>query len=110
MRFRKEGRLSPLCRRKDGSLLTGSILNQDLKRFLAGKDDYQGGKLASRNFRAGLATALVRLGVGGEEIKAMGKWKSEAFNLYVKRGRVGNRQAQQKMFGQILGKKGSSVK
>ena len=67
-----------------------------------------GGKLSSHSFRAGLATALVQLGVGEEEIKAMGRWKSEAFNLYVKQERVGNLQVQQKMFSQILGKKGSS--
>ena len=95
---------------KNGSLLTGRILNQYLKKFLAEKTDYLGGKLSSHSFQAGLATALAQLGVGEEEIKAMGRWKSEAFNLYVKRGRVGNRQAQQKMFGQILGKKGSSAK
>ena len=110
MRSGKEGRLSPLCRRKDGSLLTGRTLNQYLKKFLADKADYLVGKLSSHSFRAGLATALAWLGVGEEEIKDMGRWKSEAFNLYVKRGRVGNLQAQQKMFGQILGKKGRSGK
>ena len=57
-----------------------------------------GGKLSSHTFQAAIATALARLGVGEEDIKALVRWKSEAFNLYVKRGMVGNLQAQQKMF------------
>ena len=52
MRSGNEGRLSPLCRRKDGRLLTGRILKQYLKRFLADKADYLGGKLSSHSFRA----------------------------------------------------------
>ena len=94
---------------KNGSLLTGRILKQYLKKFLAEKTDYLGGKLSSHSFLADLATTLAQLGVGGwgGEIKAMGRWKSEAFNLYVKQERVGNLQVQQKMFSQILGKKGS---
>ena len=52
MRSRKEGRLGPLCRRKEGSLLTGRILNQYLKKFLAAKADYLGGKLSLHSFRA----------------------------------------------------------
>ena len=87
MRSGKEGRLGPLCRRKDGSLLTGRILSQYLKKFLAAKADYLGGKLSSHSFWAGLAAALAWLGVGVKEIKAIGRWKSEAFHLYVKRGR-----------------------
>ena len=110
MRLGKEGRLGPLCRRKDNSPLTGRILNKYLKRFLAEKADYLGWKLSSHSFRAGLATALRLLVVWEEEIKAKGRWKSDTFNLYVKRGRVGNLQALQKMFCQILGKEGSSPK
>ena len=71
MRSEKKGRLSLLCRRKDSSLLTGRILNQYLKKFLAEKADYFGGKLSSHSFRAGLATALARLRLGEEENKAM---------------------------------------
>ena len=42
----------------------------------------------------GLATALACAVVEEAQIKMMGRWKSGAFNLYVKRGRVGNIRAQ----------------
>ena len=102
MKSRKVGQMSPLCRRKDGSLLTGRILNKLLEEHLRGKADYLGGKVSSHSFRAGLATALARLGYEEEAIKAMGRWKSDAYMLYVKRGRVGNLRAQQEMFGKIM--------
>ena len=41
-----------------------------------------------------MAAALARSGVEEAPIKMMGRWKLGAFNLYVKRGRVGNIRAQ----------------
>ena len=41
-----------------------------------------------------MATALAQGGVREAQIKMMGRWKSGAFNLYVKRERVGNIRAQ----------------
>ena len=78
-----------------------SLQRSEQHKFLAKKADYAGGKLSSNSFRAGLATALARFGVGEDEIKDMGRQKSEAFNLYGKHGRVGNLLAQKKIFGQI---------
>ena len=79
MKTGKEGKMSQLCRRKDGSLLTGRLLYKNLEIYLKGKPDYLGGKVTSHSFSAGLATAMARLGYGEEDIKAMGRWKSDFY-------------------------------
>ena len=53
------------------------MLNKYLEIYLKGKADYLGGKVTSHSFRAGLATARARLGYEEEDIKAMGRWKSD---------------------------------
>ena len=37
-----------------------------------------------------MAAAFARPVYGEDVIKGMGRWKSDAYNLYVKRGRVGS--------------------
>ena len=90
---RRRSNLTPFCETADGSLVRGRWIKKLLKTILAGNACYLGGKLSSHSFRAGLATALARVGVKEAQIKMMGHWKSGAFNL-VKRGRVGNIRAQ----------------
>ena len=77
-----------------GSLIMGKWINTLQTTFLGGHAGYLGGKLSSHSFRVGLATALAQAEVEEAQIKIMGRWKSGAFNLYVKRGRVGNIRAQ----------------
>ena len=83
---RRRNNLTPFCETADGFLITGNLL----KTFLGGHACYLGGKLSSHSFRAGLATALAWAGVEEAQIQLMGRWKSGAFNLYVKMCRVGN--------------------
>ena len=94
-------RQDPFCVRKDGSLLTGRTMNKLLKQFMEGEADYLGGKISTHSFRAGLATSLGRMGYGEELIKQMGRWKSDAYQLYCKRGRVGNLAQQVDIFGKM---------
>ena len=64
--------------------------------------DNWGGKLSSHSFKADLATALARAGVEEAQIKLMGRWKSGAYNLYMKRGRVGNIKAQKDSVRKVM--------
>ena len=82
--------------------MTGWTLNKFLRDYLEGETDNLGAKVSSHSFRAGLATSLARLGYGEEVIKNIGRWKSQAYNLYVKRGRVENIRRQQEVFGHML--------
>ena len=67
---------------------TGANFNQDLKELLKGHVDYTRGKITSHSFRAGLATEMGKLGYKDEEIKAIGRWSSEAYLHYVKCARL----------------------
>ena len=67
---------------------TGAAFNKDLKELLKGDIDYSRGKITSHSFRAGLATEMGRLGYKDEEIKAVGRWSSEAYLHYVKCARL----------------------
>ena len=80
---RRRNNLTPFCETADGFLITGNLL----KTFLGGHACYLGGKLSFHSFLAGLATALTCVGVKEAQIKMMGRRKSGALNLYVKRER-----------------------
>ena len=67
---------------------TGSSFNKDLKHLLKDHVDYSKGKITSHSFRAGLATEMGRLGYKDEEIKAVGRWSSEAYLHYIKCARL----------------------
>ena len=67
---------------------TGSAFNKDLKELLKVDIDYEKGKITSHSFRAGLATEMGRLGYKDEEIKAIGRWSSDAYLSYVKCARL----------------------
>jgi integrase len=60
--------------------------NTDLKDILGRKIQY--GKLTAHSFRSGLATLMATVGYSDEEIKAAGRWSSEAFLAYVKRPKL----------------------
>ena len=49
-----------------------------------------------------MATALARAEVKEAQIKLIGRWKSGEFNLYVKRGRVGNIRAQKDSVRKVM--------
>ena len=67
---------------------TGTSFNHDLRELLRDHIDYSKSKITSHSFRAGLATEMGRLGYKDEEIKAVGRWSSEAYLHYVKCARL----------------------
>ena len=60
--------------------------NLDLKRLLSPYIHY--GKITGHSFRAGLASLMAKKGFPEAEIKAVGRWNSEAFIKYIKSGRL----------------------
>ncbi len=73
----------PLFIHKDKSFLTRalftSLLRTTLKR--AGMDE---SKYATHSFRSGAATTAAEVGISDVNIKRLGRWKSEAYQVYVK--------------------------
>ena len=60
------------------------MFNADLKALLGLVIDYSSmGKVSSHSFRIGITTMLGKLGFCDQEIMAMGRWSSSAFELYI---------------------------
>jgi hypothetical protein len=55
-----------------------------LMRKLLGRAKYEESQYYSHSFRIGAATTAAMLGMSKEEIKTMGRWSSECWNLYVR--------------------------
>ena len=73
----------PLFRFRDGRALTRPRLVVEVRKALTqagiNPDDY-----ASHSFRSGAATTAVACGVPVDIIKTLGRWKSNAYQLYVR--------------------------
>ena len=73
----------PLFRFKDGRALTRPLLVRELQTALAqvgiNPDLYAG-----HSFRIGAATTAVACGVSADIIKTLGRWRSDAYQLYIK--------------------------
>ena len=78
----------PAFRLENGLLYTCKQFNKDLEKLLGKHIDYKSTKILSHSFRAGLATAMAKLGYSDEEICKIGRWNSSAFVNYVKTARV----------------------
>ena len=78
----------PAFRLENGLLYTGKQFNSDLQKLLGKHIDYKQTKILSHSFRAGLATAMAKLGYSDEEICKIGRWNSTAFVTYVKTARI----------------------
>ena len=64
---------------------TGKMFNKDLKSLLESVIDYKNmGKVSSHSFRIGITTMLGQLGFSDQEIQAIGRWSSSAFELYIR--------------------------
>ena len=75
----------PVFRWKNGK----SFNTRDLGRILW-EMSRVGERVTPRDLRAGMPTLLARRGVKEESLKMLGRWKSGAFNNYVRRGRENN--------------------
>ena len=79
----------PIFRTEDGKTYTGKMFNADLKALLGSVIDYSSmGKVSSHSFRIGITTMLGKLGFSDQEIMAMGRWSSSAFELYIRSPRA----------------------
>ena len=88
---------------------TGNSFNKDVKNLLQNHVDYSRGKITSHSFGAGLATEMGRLGYKDEEIKAVGRWSSEAYLHYVKCARLKRMKVAKELASSLLaGKRISS--
>ena len=74
----------PAFRIDNGSPLTGKSFNTYLKLLLAKHLNYKKGSITAHSFRAGLPTMMGTLGYCDEEIQAVGRWSSRAFESYLK--------------------------
>ena len=78
----------PAFLKPNGSPFTGRDLNKILKQLLSPHIDYTKNKISSHSFRVGMATMLGQIGFTDEEIQAMGRWSSRAFEDYIKSHRT----------------------
>ena len=74
---------SPLFRFSSGTLLSYTVYNSIIKRLvqLAGLDP---SLYSSHSVRAGAATQAARAGLGPESIKRLGRWRSQAYMVYLR--------------------------
>ena len=74
----------PAFLKPNGSPLTGREFNDILKKLLSPYIDYNKSKISTHSFRGGMASLLGQIGFSDEEIQAMGRWSSRAFESYLK--------------------------
>jgi len=74
----------PLFTWPDGTPLTGRRFNNELKNLLGRLAVTKRGKISSHSFRSAVPTILGELGHSEKDIKAVGRWSSRAFTLYMK--------------------------
>ena len=73
----------PLFRFKDGRPLTRPLLVTALRKALSSAG-FKPESYAGHSFRIGAATTAAACGVPVEIIKSLGRWKSDAYQLYVR--------------------------
>ena len=80
----KEDAGMPVFRVKSGACFTGADLNQKLKKLIGDLGDkIPGGVVTSHSFRAGVASEMAKRGHSEEELMAVGRWSSQAYQLYM---------------------------
>ena len=82
----------PAFRRKDGAAFTGGQFNSLLKTLLSKHFDYKVGSISAHSFRSGVTTTLGQVGFSDQELQAVGRWSSRAFEHYVKLPRTKRRE------------------
>lgn len=93
----------PSFRTADGKSYTGKMFNKDLKKLLESVIDYRSmGKISSHSFRIGITTMLGKLGFSDNDIMAIGRWSSSAFELYIRSPRAVRAETAKRM-AQALG-------
>jgi hypothetical protein len=78
----------PVFRWTDGHPLTGNKLNKVLTELLADKLAQASGKITTHSFRSGIASMIAQKGFSTDDIKAIGRWSSRAYEVYIKHPRT----------------------
>ncbi len=73
----------PLFRFQDGRYLTRSRLVANLKQAISG-GGVDCSPFSGHSFRSGAATAAAKQGISDATIKMLGRWRSSAYQLYIK--------------------------
>jgi len=74
----------PLFRFDNGTPLTGTRMNRLIDQLLNPYVDKSIGRFSAHSFRIGLASMLANAGLPDEELQAIGRWSSRAFEVYLK--------------------------
>ena len=69
---------------QNGQAYTGSLLNKTLKKCFEKHVPKELGFVSSHSFRSGVASMMGNLGWSDEDIKALGRWSSSAFETYIR--------------------------
>jgi len=77
------GEYGPLFRLKDGRSLTREIFTNKVRAALSVLG-YDSSVYAGHSFRIGAATTAAEQGIEDSVIKMLGRWKSSAYQLYVR--------------------------
>ena len=75
--------VGPLFRFKSGEALTRPRLVAALRKVLA-QAGFKPEDYAGHSFRIGAATTAAACGIPADTIKTLGRWKSQAYQLYVR--------------------------
>ncbi len=74
----------PLFRFDNGTQLTGTRMNRLIDQLLNPYVDKSIGRFSAHSFRIGLASMLANAGLPYDELQAIGRWSSRAFEVYLK--------------------------
>ena len=74
---------SPLLQWSDGSVITRQSLNNAIK-WLARSVQLNDSNFSTHSFRIGAATAASAAGIPDCLIKTMGRWSSDAYQIYIR--------------------------
>ena len=91
----------PVFRWETGANVTPKEFNSILKTLLSDSIEYEDGKITSHSFRAGVTTTMARLGYGEELIQLQGRWLSQAYLRYCKKGRTNRLEDQYRIFSSL---------
>ena len=105
-KFKRKNKLGenkdlPVFRWDSGRNITLSKMNKLLKEFLGDRVDYKEGHLGIHCFRNAIPSLMKELGYDEEDIKAQGRWSSEAFKNYMKLNRRAKREERRRLAGDV---------
>jgi integrase len=83
-RLRPRNQDEPLFRFDNGTPLTGTRMNRLIDQLLNPFVDKSIGKFNAHSFRIGLASMLANAGLPDDELQAIGRWSSRAFEVYLR--------------------------